>query len=286
LAQASSAGESEFCSFATMFPIFTMSVVLLAAPALAKPAPDAVPVEGNQVGNCQLTCQNATSSGWASLATGMNTQAIGTLSTAMGYQSMAQGSSSVAIGVNTRTVSDPTVPGGSSCGGCVSMGQGTTTIGDWATAMGQGTTARGYASASMGFNTRARAFGEVALGVNSEIDDPPRSEAELRNMSVIPVWDPEDVVLRVGVGCSTALPAGGFGCKEDKPLDALRVYKSGALFLKRYADGKSMPDVQAAIETCQEDHKKTKQELKELKGTIAALSARMAELERRQSMVL
>lgn len=173
------------------------------------------------------------------------------------------------------------------------MGYGTTTIGDWTTAMGSGTTARGYASMAMGMGTEAHTYGEVALGLFTELSN--HTEEELRNQSVIPTFDERDVVLRVGIGCPEVLPAGGYGCKKAQRLDALRVYKDGALYLKK-PSGESIPDVQAAIEKChteQEDtklelsimkqelertrqeHQATRQELTEMKKTLAALIARL-----------
>merc|ERR1712187_1082042 len=214
-----------------------------------------------------------------------------------GYNTSAGGSSSLAMGVSTKTVSDPNVPGGSSCGGCVAMGLMTTTIGDWTTAMNSETTARGYASTAMGHGTQSYTFGEVALGIFTELSE--HTEEELQNQSVIPTFDERDPVLRVGIGCLNPLPAGGFGCKKAQRLDALRVYKSGALYLKK-PNGKFIPDVQEAIETCQlaheqtkeelrtikqdlqktkEDHEATKQEMETIKKTLAAFAARLAKLE-------
>ena len=160
----------------------------------------------------------------------------------------------------------------------------TTTIGDWSTAMGSSTTARGYASLAMGEGTQANSFGEVALGLYTETE-PHRSEAELRNRSVIPIFDESDVVLRVGIGCPGALAAGGYGCKESRRLDALRVYKSGALYLKK-PSGQVIPDVQGAIEQCQGDLQETKQELSALKDTVAALAARLAKMEEQASVTV
>merc|ERR1712190_285827 len=215
----------------------------------------------------------------------------------MGFNTTAGGRSSVAMGVNTRTISDPTVPGGDSCGGCVAMGYGTTSIGDWTTAMGSGTTARGYASMAVGMGTEARTYGEVALGLFTELSN--HTEEELRNQSVIPTFDERDVVLRVGIGCPSVLPAGGFGCKKAQRLDALRVYRNGALYLKK-PSGDEIPDVQAAIEKCHSDqletkaelqsvrqeldktkleHDATRQELKEMKAALAALAARFEQAQ-------
>jgi len=225
------------------------------------------------------SCHGTTSSGGYSTALGMLSTASGDVSTAIGYNTTAGGNSSFAVGVNARTISDRTVPGGSSCGGCVSMGLDTTTIGDWATAMGSGTTARGYASMALGQGTVANTFGEVALGLYSELE-PAHTEDELRNQSVIPKVDERDVVLRVGIGCAKGLPGGGLGCNATRRLDALRVYKSGALYLKK-SSGEVLPDVQAAIEKCHADHDQTKDELKAIKETLATLTARLVALEAR-----
>merc|ERR1712187_1097463 len=214
-----------------------------------------------------------------------------------GYNTSAGGSSSLAMGVSTKTVSDPNVPGGSSCGGCVAMGLMTTTIGDWTTAMNSETTARGYASTAMGHGTQSYTFGEVTLGLFTELSE--HSEEELQNQSVIPTFDEDDPVLRVGIGCLNPLPAGGTVCKKSQRLAGLRVYKSGALYLKK-SNGKFIPDVQAAIETCQtkheeakeeittikqelkmvkQEHEATKQELETIKKTLAKVAARLTELE-------
>lgn len=222
---------------------------------------------------CPIGCMKTRANNFAEIAT------------AIGFNTSAGGKASFAMGVNTRTISDPNVPGGGSCGGCVSMGFETTTMGDWTTAMGSHTTARGYASTAMGEGTVANTFGEVALGLYTETGN--YSEEELQNQSVIPTFDEKDVVLRVGIGCpkSGQLDAGGFGCKTNGPLDALRVYKSGALYLKKH-DGSVVEDVQASLEKCQTDYSEmraeltaTKLELDTVKTTLSEVLARLAALE-------
>lgn len=227
---------------------------------------------------CTLTCLRTTASGGISNAFGMLATANGSVSTAMGYNTTAGGDSSIAMGVSTRTFSDPNVPGGSSCGGCISTGFSTTTIGDWATAMGSGSTARGYASTALGDGTLANTWGEVALGLFTQTE-PEHTEEELRNASVIPAFDERDVVLRVGIGCTQAVPGGGVGCTTPRRLDALRVYKSGALFLQN-SDGQIVPDVQAALELCSAENKATKRELGKIKRALEELEARLARLEK------
>eukprot|EP00931_Biecheleriopsis_adriatica_P028613 TRINITY_DN17064_c0_g1_i1.p1 TRINITY_DN17064_c0_g1~~TRINITY_DN17064_c0_g1_i1.p1 ORF type:complete len:289 (-),score=69.62 TRINITY_DN17064_c0_g1_i1:261-1127(-) len=200
----------------------------------------------------------------------MQSSSSASLGTALGYNTTAGGKASFAMGVNAQTISDPNVPGGSSCGACVATGFSTVAIGDWTTAMGSHTKARGYASTALGEGTVASTFGEVALGLYTETGD--YSEEELQNHSVIPAFDENDVVLRVGIGCpkSGQLDAGGFGCKTKGPLDALRVYKSGALFLKK-PNGKVVEDVQAAIEKCQTDYDDLKEEFDATKQQLGAV---------------
>lgn len=276
--------------------VIVTSVALTLTPSLAKRVKNEYGDTANLF--CSIACRGTKAKGALSTAMGMSTNAIGDVSTAIGYNTTAGGKSSIAMGVNTRTISDPTVPGGSSCGGCVSMGLGTTTIGDWTTALGSGTTARGYASIAMGEGTVANTFGEVALGLYTELSN--HTEEELRNQSVIPTFDEHDVVLRVGIGCPKNLAAGGFGCKAARRLDALRVYKSGALYLKK-PNGQMIPDVQAAIEKChanheeteqelkmikqelkmtKQEHETTKQELETIKTMLTAVTARLMELEK------
>merc|ERR1712178_78295 len=169
----------------------------------------------------------------------MSTTASGTLSAAFGWNTDAGSSTSVAFGVKTKCVNDTTVPGEQctngkcwrtgSCGGCVAMGSETTTVGDWSTSMGEKTLAHGYASASLGFGSEAYSLGEVALGMWTE--QPDLTDEQRKHKAVIATVDENDTVLRVGIGCNTEWQShsGGTGCKKSRRLDALRVYKSGAL---------------------------------------------------------
>merc|ERR1712031_134126 len=104
-------------------------------------------------------------------------------------------------------------------------------------------------------------------------EQPDLTDEQRKHKAVIATVDETDTVLRVGIGCNTEWQShsGGTGCKKSRRLDALRVYKSGALYLKK-PDGKVIPDVQAALE-------KSQQELKEVKETLAAVLDRLKALE-------
>lgn len=203
-------------------------------------------------------------------AFGMQTHAAGNISTAIGYNTTAEGRSSFTAGANSRTWNDPLVPGGDSAGGAVSMGLDTISRGDWAFSLGKKAFANGYVSAAIGDGTIAQTWGEIALGMYNEIN-PNLTEAELRNRSVIPVYDEEDPVLRVGVGCSPSYDVGGIGCPEEKRVDALRIYKSGRLYLKN-TDGETVEDVLAELKSLRSELEAVKEELAKIKVGTAATS--------------
>ncbi|CAB9526715.1 expressed unknown protein [Seminavis robusta] len=188
--------------------------------------------------------------------------ASGNVAMAIGFNSTAASNSSFAAGVNSRTVSDPLVPGGSSGGGAVSMGIDCASTGDWAMSLGSGSEAVGYASAAIGEHAVAHTWGEVSLGLYTEI--PELSLDEQRSQAVIPTFREEDVALRVGVGCAKKEHVGGVGCEEEKRHDAMRVYKSGRLYLKKL-DGSVIEDVADAISTL-------KAEMQSLKEALAAMN--------------
>jgi len=210
-------------------------------------------------------------SGFATFASGLLSQATGDVATAIGFNVTAGGNSSVAFGVDTRTVSDDGAYADGTCGGCFVTGKLSTAVGDWCVATGYNTLARGYASSAFGEGTVASSWGEVALGLYNEIDFG-RTEAQLGSASVIPTFNESDVALRVGIGCDPNPMYGGIGCPERRRLDALRVYKSGRLCLKKL-DGSVLPDVQSAIESLQAENALMRQQLDVLQQEIDSLKS-------------
>lgn len=200
--------------------------------------------------------------GFASYAFGQLASATGNVAMAIGFNTTAASNSSFAAGVNSRTVSDPLVPGGSSGGGAVSMGIDCASTGDWAMSVGSGSEAVGYASAAIGEHAVAHTWGEVSLGLYTEI--PRLTPDEQRSHAVIPTFSEEDVALRVGIGCSKKEHVGGIGCEEEKRHDALRVYKSGRLYLKKL-DGSVIEDVADEISMLKREMQSLKEELAAMK---------------------
>ena len=188
--------------------------------------------------------------GFAATSLGQSSSATGAVAFAYGYQTVAGGATSLAGGSGSQTFSDPTVPGGSSAGGAVSLGLDCKSTGDWSLSFGSHSEASGYTSAAIGSGAIANTWGEVALGLYPE--EANLTDAQKRNQSVIPTFREEDVVLRVGNGCQKLDSVGGIGCDEDRRSDALRVYKSGQLYLKKL-DGTTVEDVAAEITALRQD---------------------------------
>lgn len=207
-------------------------------------------------------------------AFGMQTHASGNISTATGFNTTAAGRTSFTAGSNSLTWNDPLVPGGDSAGGAVSMGLDTVSRGDWSFSLGKKGFANGYVSAAIGDGTIAQTWGEIALGMYNEINTN-LTEQELRNRSVIPVYDEEDPVLRVGVGCSPSYKVGGVGCPQEKRVDALRIYKSGRLYLKN-TEGETVEDVLVELKSLRAELEAVKEELAELKRATTSTSSRRA----------
>ena len=202
------------------------------------------------IANCNTSAMSVSlgsgtsAAGFTATALGYQTSASGFAATAMGYQCSASGSTSFAGGSQTQTFSDPEVPGGSSAGGAFSFGNTCKSSGDWSLSFGSKSEASGYTSAAVGYGAVAMTWGEVALGLYPEMAN--MTAEEKRNQSVIPTFHEQDVVLRVGNGCQKLDYLGGIGCETEQRRDALRVYKSGQLYLKKL-DGTVVEDVAAEI---------------------------------------
>lgn len=191
-----------------------------------------------------------TASVFAATAIGQSSNANGLLSIAYGYDTIAGGATSLAGGSGSQTFSDADVPGGSSAGGAVSIGDTCKSSGDWSLSFGSHSEASGYASGAIGCGAISNTWGEIALGLYPE--EANLTTEEKRNQSVIPTFREQDVVLRVGNGCEKLSEVGGIGCETERRSDALRVYKSGKLYLKKL-DGTVVEDVAAEIMKLQEE---------------------------------
>ena len=90
-------------------------------------------------------------------------------------------------------------------------------------------------------------------------------------------WRPTDVVLRVGVGCqnSALFPqrCNAAGASGTRAKDALRVYKSGALYLAN-ENGSVIPDVQAELEKRATEIEDLQKAVREMQDKITLLEAR------------
>jgi hypothetical protein len=128
---------------------------------------------------------------------------------------------------------------------------------------------------ALGEGTAATSWGEVALGLFTE-SDPNLTPEQARNQTVIRNFDPDQVVLRVGIGCSNdpfQFPNGPpSGCDGRGSHDALRIYKNGTLYLKRL-NGDTMYDVQKEITTCN-------MRSLSMQDTVTKLESKLAEAEK------
>ena len=134
---------------------------------------------------------------------------------------------------------------------------------------------------ALGEGTAATSWGEVALGLFTE-SDPDLTPEQARNQTVIRNFDPDQVVLRVGIGCSNdpfQFPNGPPpGCAGRGSHDALRVYKNGTLYLKRL-NNDTMYDVQKEITTCNMRSLSMQDSVTKLESKLAEAEKRLKDLE-------
>jgi hypothetical protein len=116
---------------------------------------------------------STTASAESSTAMGRGTTASGTRSTAMGYNTTASGAYSTAMGYYTTAGGDYSTASGSY----------STASGSYSTAMGHSTTASGIASTSMGDTTTASGLVSTAMGIGTTASDFASTVIGLHNSS-------------------------------------------------------------------------------------------------------